>query len=152
MTTARKTYPGGPAARESLPAGQGGLVHCSVATVDGKHPGLSGIPPLRGIAEPFESFWNRILAQSKRRTLSKRSDCVLVLIVDIEQRQEAAHAQGLRNDLWQVRQLYVSSGTFAGLKNFDEEAYAAGVEPIDAGKIEDELCLSVSNEIVQGLS
>lgn len=101
---------------------------------------------------PSNLSGNRILAQSKRRELSKRSDCVLVLIVDIEQRQEAAHAQGLCNDLWQVRQLYVSSGTFAGLKNFDEEAYAAGIEAIDAGEIEDELCLSVRDKIVQGLS
>ena len=83
---------------------------------------------------------------------SERSDCVLVVIVDIEQRQEAAHAQGLRNDLWQVRQLYVSSGTFAGLKSLDEEAYAAGIEAIDAGEVEDDLCFSVSGEIVEGLS
>ena len=100
----------------------------------------------------LEPFGNRILAQSKRRTLFKRSDRVLVLIVDIEQRQEAAHAQGLCNHLWQVRQLYVSSGTFAGLKSFDEEAYAAGIEAIDAGEIEDQLFLSVVDEIVQGLS
>jgi hypothetical protein len=106
----------------------------------------------RGLRSPSNLSGNRILAQSKRRELSKRSDCVLVLIVDIEQRQEAAHAQGLCNDLWQVRQLYVSSGTFAGLKNFDEEAYAAGIEAIDAGEIEDELCLSVRDKIVQGLS
>jgi len=74
------------------------------------------------------------------------------VIVDIEQGQQAAHGQGLRNDLWQVRELYVSSGAFAGLKSFDEEAYAAGIEAIDAGEVEDDLCLSVSGEIVEGLS
>jgi hypothetical protein len=45
-----------------------------------------------GLRSPSNLSGNRILAQSKRRELSKRSDCVFVLIVDIEQRLEAAHA------------------------------------------------------------
>ena len=83
--------------------------------------------------------------------LSERGDRLLVLVVHLEERQEAAHAQSLCDNLRKTGQLHLSSRSLAGLKNFDEETDAAGIKPVDAGQIEDDLCFAVGDQIVEGL-
>ena len=82
----------------------------------------------------------------KRVVLSERSDRVLVLIVDVEEWQQTAHGESLDDNARKTGQLDVSTGALAGLEKFDEQADSAGIEAIDARKIEDELILTVLGE------
>lgn len=81
--------------------------------------------------------------------LSERSDRLLVLVINLKEGQEAAHAQSLRDNLRQTGELHVSPGWFAGLENLDEKADAAGIEPVDACEVEDEPNLTVGNQVIE---
>ena len=87
-----------------------------------------------------------------RRGSGKRCDGVFGVVVDVEEREQAAHGQGLKNDLGRAGQPDRASGLFGGLQRFDEEADAAGVEAIDAGDFEHDAVLAMSDEVVDGLA
>jgi hypothetical protein len=76
----------------------------------------------------------------------------LLLVIDLEERKQPAHAQGLQDDLGWIHELERSAGFLGQLETFDEEADAAGVEAVDVGHAEHDLDFAVGDEIFKGLA
>lgn len=70
-------------------------------------------------------------------------DGLLLLVVDLEERQESAHAEGLQDDLGGIDELERATGLLGELQAFDEEANPAGIESIHLRHAEDDLGFAV---------
>jgi hypothetical protein len=77
---------------------------------------------------------------------------LIVLVVYVKEWQQAAHVEGLRDDLGEAGEFAVAPSTFTGLENLDEKADAAGVETIDTAQVENDPSLTVADEILESLA
>jgi hypothetical protein len=77
-------------------------------------------PPEGGISSGKVCQENLFFTGRNHEASSKRSDGVLVFVIDLEEWQKPAHAQGLHDNPWQMRQLHVASRSFAGLQDLYE--------------------------------